>query len=132
MLERVRPRIVADHNIPLVAQAFAELGEVTTVPSGALTADAVGDADLLLVRSTVRVGAELLANSRVRFVATATIGTDHLDCEWLAARGIVWAAAPGSNADSVVQWFAATLLALARRLDLALDRLKLGIVGVGA
>lgn len=125
-------RIIADQNIPLVAQAFAELGEVVTLPSRALSPAAVHDADLVLVRSTVRVGPELLEGSRVRFVATATIGTDHLDRAWLDARGIAWAAAPGSNADSVVQWFSAALLAVARRLGLELSRLQVGIVGVGA
>jgi erythronate-4-phosphate dehydrogenase len=78
------------------------------------------------VRSTVKVNAALLAGSRVRFVGTATIGIDHLDTAWLDGAGIRWASAPGSNADSVVQWFAG---ALAMVPDVA--RRQLGIVGVG-
>ena len=62
----------------------------------------------------------------MRFVATATIGIDHLDTAWLDGAGIRWASAPGSNADSVVQWFAA---AMARVPDVA--QRQLGIVGVG-
>jgi erythronate-4-phosphate dehydrogenase len=119
-------RIVADANIAYVRDAFGPLGEVVTLPSAQLTADAVRDADLLLTRSTVKVNAALLAGSRVRFVATATIGIDHLDTAWLDGAGIGWASAPGSNADSVVQWLAA---ALARVPGLA--RRQLGIVGVG-
>ena len=119
-------RIVADANIPYVHEAFGPLGEVVTHPSGGLTAEAVREADLLLVRSTVKVNAALLGRSRVRFVATATIGIDHLDTAWLDATGIRWASSPGSNADSVVQWFAA---AMAHVPDLA--RRQLGIVGVG-
>jgi erythronate-4-phosphate dehydrogenase len=119
-------RIVADRNIAFVAEAFAGLGEVVALPAAALTPAAVRDADLLLVRSTVRVGAPLLDDSRVRFVATATIGIDHLDVPWLEARGITWAAAPGSNADSVVQWFAAAMACVPD-----LERRQLGIVGVG-
>ncbi len=119
-------RILADANIPYLHDAFGPLGEVVTLPSRQLTRDAVRDADLLLVRSTIRVDAALLEGSRVRFVATATIGIDHLDTAWLDAAGIRWASSPGSNADSVVQWFAA---AMARVPDVA--RRQLGIVGVG-
>jgi erythronate-4-phosphate dehydrogenase len=119
-------RIVADANIPYVRDAFGRLGEVVTLPSGELNAAAVREADLLLVRSTVKVGPALLEGSRVRFVATATIGVDHLDAAWLDGAGIRWASAPGSNADSVVQWFCA---AMARVPDVAGRRL--GIVGVG-
>ncbi len=89
------------------------------------------DADLLLTRSTVKVNAALLDGSRVSFVATATIGTDHLDLPWLESRGIVWASAPGSNADSVLQWFAAALMTLHERRALDVNRLRVGIVGVG-
>jgi erythronate-4-phosphate dehydrogenase len=119
-------RIVADANIAYVRDAFGPLGEVVTLPSAEITRAAVADADLLLTRSTVKVNEALLAGSRVRFVATATIGIDHLDTAWLDGAGIRWTAAPGSNADSVVQWFAA---AVARVPGLA--RRQLGIVGVG-
>jgi erythronate-4-phosphate dehydrogenase len=121
-----RMRIVADANISYVKDAFGPLGDVVTLRSSELTRDAVRDADFLLTRSTVKVNEALLAQSRVRFVATATIGIDHIDGAWLDGAGIRWASAPGSNADSVVQWFAA---AVARVPDLA--RRQLGIVGVG-
>jgi erythronate-4-phosphate dehydrogenase len=120
-------RIVADQNIAYVEQAFATLGEVTALPAAQIDAQVVRDADLLLCRSTLKVGPALLEGSRVRWVATATIGTDHLDLPYLAARGIGWAAAPGSNADSVVQWFAAALL----RLGIDVKRTRIGVVGVG-
>jgi erythronate-4-phosphate dehydrogenase len=123
-------RILADANIPFVKEAFAALGEVETVPSRELTRERVSDAELLLVRSTVKVGAPLLGGSKVRFVATATIGIDHLDTAWLDAQGIKWASAPGSNADSVAQWFVGVLAEIgARGIDL--EALQIGIVGVG-
>ncbi|HWE31349.1 MAG TPA: 4-phosphoerythronate dehydrogenase, partial [Polyangia bacterium] len=123
-------RIVADANIPYLHDAFGALGEVVTMPSRELSRDTVKEADLLLVRSTIRVNEALLANSRVRFVATATIGIDHLDAAWLDGAGIRWASAPGSNADSVVQWFAAALTTMSARVPDVAHR-QLGIVGVG-
>src|SRR5689334_5916892 len=119
-------RILGDANIPYLHDAFGALGQVETVPAREITPERVREVDLLLVRSTVRVNEALLSKSRVRFVATATIGIDHLDTAWLDRAGIRWASAPGSNADSVVQWFAA---ALARVPDVA--QRQLGIVGVG-
>src|SRR5690606_39010481 len=93
--------------------------------------DTARDADLLLVRSITRVGRELLEGSRVRFVATATIGEDHIDKPWLTAHGVAFASAPGSNAGSVTLYVSAALLALEERLGLELRRMTLGIVGVG-
>src|SRR5262249_21831184 len=92
---------------------------------------AVRGADVLLCRSTLRVGEALLAHSRVKLVATATIGTDHLDLPWLASRGITVASAPGSNAPSVALWWAAALLTGAARHRLTLAGRTAGIVGVG-
>jgi erythronate-4-phosphate dehydrogenase len=123
--------IVADRNVTQADEAFSALGEVRLFSASEITPDSVRDADLLLVRSTVRVGPALLEQSRVRFVATATIGVDHMDVEWLSSRGIAWASAPGCNADSVEQWFAAAVLTLHERQRLDLRQLRIGIVGVG-
>jgi erythronate-4-phosphate dehydrogenase len=124
-------RIVADENIPYVRDAFGALGDVTTISGRAISADAVRDADILLVRSITKVNRVLLDGSAVRFVATATIGEDHIDKAYLAERGIAFASAPGSNADSVRQYVTAALLVMAERFGLDLRRLGLGIVGVG-
>ena len=124
-------RIVADENIPYVREAFASLGEVTAVPGRGLTRAAVADAELLLVRSVTKVGPDLLAGTRVRFVATATIGTDHVDTNYLRERGIGFASAPGSNANSVAEYVVAALLVVARRLSWRLAGRSIGVVGVG-
>ncbi|NBC15705.1 MAG: 4-phosphoerythronate dehydrogenase, partial [Bacteroidetes bacterium] len=88
--------IVADENMPYVRDAFGTLGTVRLMAGRAIRPADVRDADVLLVRSVTRVDAELLAGSRVRFVGSATIGTDHVDQDSLAARGIGFAHAPGS------------------------------------
>jgi len=123
--------IVADENIPFVREAFAEFGDVRTMAGREMTPEAVRDAEMLLVRSVTRVNAELLSGSSVRFVGTATIGTDHVDTGWLARRGISFASAPGSNADSVAEYIVAALLVVAGREGRPLAGRALGIVGVG-
>ncbi len=124
-------KIVADANIPLLADAFGPLGRTHALPADRITPQAVTDADALLVRSVTRVDAPLLDGSRVRFVATATIGTDHVDLEYLASRGIGFASAQGSNARSVAEYVLAALSVLARRQGIRMTEQVLGIVGVG-
>ena len=124
-------KIIADENIPYVREAFSELGDVTTLSGRLIARDTLDDAEMLLVRSITRVGRELLEGSRVKFVATATIGEDHIDKPWLAAHGVEFASAPGSNAGSVTQYVASALLMLEERLPLDLRGMRLGVVGVG-
>src|SRR5690606_24442055 len=105
-------KLVADENIPLCEAFFGGFGEIVRLPGRQMTAAQLADADALLVRSVTRVDAGLLAGSRVRFVGTCTIGTDHLDTAWLESAGITWANAPGCNANSVVEYVYAALAAL--------------------
>ena len=124
-------KIVADENIPCVAAAFASLGEVTLRPGRAMTPEDVRDANILLVRSVTRVCAELLEGSRVQFVGSATIGFDHVDRDYLHARGIGFSTAPGSNATSAAEYVVSALLVLAERDGFALEGKRVGIVGCG-
>jgi erythronate-4-phosphate dehydrogenase len=124
-------KIIADENIPAVAQAFAALGDVTLLPGRGLRARDVHDADVLLVRSVTRVGRDLLEGSRVRFVGSATIGFDHVDRDYLRAREIGFATAPGSNATSAAEYVLSALLALGERNGFNLAGRTVGIVGCG-
>ncbi len=125
-------KIVADENIPLVREAFGPLGEVVTLPADAIHPDSVRQADALLVRSVTPVNALLLAGSRVRFVATATIGTDHVDQAYLAEHDVGFASAAGSNARSVTEYVFAALSVIAAMDGFGLADRVLGIVGVGS
>jgi len=124
-------KIVADANIPLLAEAFGPLGEVVALPADRITPSVLRDADALLVRSVTRVNEALLAASPVKFVATATIGFDHVDLGYLASRGIALASAQGSNARSVAEYVLAALAVLAKRGGYSMTQQVLGIVGCG-
>jgi len=123
--------IVLDSKNSMAAPAFSLLGTVRLLDTGAITSAALRDADVVVVRSETRVGRALLDGTRVCFVGTTTIGTDHVDLEYLSARGIGFAGAPGSNANSVAEYITAALLSLGERKGLELERLSLGVVGVG-
>lgn len=124
-------RIVADENMPCVSEWFAALGEVQTLPGRSLSAAAVRDADILLVRSVTEVNRALLKGSRVRFVGSATIGTDHLDTAYLASQDIAYANAPGCNANAVVDYVLSAIAALEGVLERLVDGGTVGIVGLG-
>jgi erythronate-4-phosphate dehydrogenase len=124
-------KIVADENIPLVGEAFGPMGEVVAVRADAIRPLLVRDAQALLVRSVTPVGPALLDGSAVRFVATATIGVDHVNQEYLQQRGIAFASAEGSNAQSVAEYVFTALAVLAERGGWRFRDKALGIVGVG-
>jgi len=125
-------KIVADRNIPLVEKAFAPFGEVEALPTTSITREAVRRAEALIVRSETKVTAALLDGSPVAFVGSASIGTDHVDLDELADRGIAFANAPGCNSDSVKEYIFAALLHLAREKSFLLRGKTLGVVGVGS
>ncbi len=123
--------IVADAKIPLLKTTFGQLGEVITMDAKAIEPQGVKEAHILLVRSETRVDRKLLEGSRVQFVASPTIGTDHIDLDYLQKRGIGFSSAPGCNADSVAEYVVAALLRLASRDHFSLRGKMLGVVGVG-
>jgi erythronate-4-phosphate dehydrogenase len=124
-------RILADRNIPFVIEAFRDLGEVTALDTPLITNQQVRGADILIVRSEIPVNEKLLHGSPVRFVGSATAGTDHIDTSYLQASKIAFANSPGCNANSVKEYVVAVLLAYAARNSLSLRGKTLGVVGVG-
>ena len=124
-------RIVADANVARVSEAFADVGELVLRPGRSITPDELRGADALLTRSITRVGPQLLDDSSVRFVGSTTIGTDHVDKEYLKKRNITFTSAPGSTAPPVAEWFVAALLVLARRRGWHVQDKTLGVIGIG-
>lgn len=123
--------IVADENIPLLDAFFAGFGEIRRYPGRAIDRECVRDADVLLVRSVTKVDRALLVDSKVRFVGTCTIGTDHLDLGYFAEAGIHWSSAPGCNARGVVDYVLGSLLTLAELDGVDLASRTYGVVGAG-
>lgn len=124
-------KIVVDQAIPYLRGVLEPYAEVVYLPGREIGAAEVRDADALIVRTRTRCDERLLAASRVRMIATATIGFDHIDLQWCASRGIEVATAAGCNARGVLQWMAATLDNLSRRGGWRPEEKTLGIVGVG-
>lgn len=129
---RIPMRIVVDENMPHAQALFAEFGEVIPLAGRQICAADLKEVDALMVRSITRVDRALLADCpRLRFVGTATIGTDHVDQTLLAERGIPFFSAPGCNKVSVGDYVLSALLVLAERHELDLGRMSLAVIGAG-
>lgn len=124
-------KLIVDENIAFADKAFNQFGNVILVSGREITNSILKDADILIVRSITNVNEELLQNTHVKFVGTATIGTDHIDLEHLKVNDIYFADAKGCNAYSVAEYIVAALLNLAVRFDFSLQDKSIGIVGVG-
>ena len=122
-------KIVADENIPYAKEAFSTIGDVVLVQGRNI--NSLTNTDVLVVRSITRVNEELLYNSSVKFVGTATIGYDHIDVEYLKNNNIGFASAPGSNANSVAEYVIAALLLYTGENGIELEGKSIGVIGVG-
>lgn len=125
-------KVLVDDKIPYIKEAIERIAdEVVYLPGGRIAPEDVRDVDALIVRTRTRCDRRLLAGSRVRFIATATIGFDHIDTAYCREAGIEWANAPGCNAASVAQYVQSALLLLQRERGVRLAGACLGVVGVG-
>lgn len=124
-------KFVIDSAIPYISGVLEPFAEVVYLPGKDFTPADVHDADALIIRTRTRCDASLLEGSRVKLIATATIGFDHIDLEWCKAHDIRVVTSAGCNAAGVLQWVSAVLATLAERYDMQPEKSTLGIVGVG-
>jgi len=124
-------KILYDENIPFGKDAFSTLGDVQSCAGREITSDMLKDIDLLFVRSVTKVNSELLEGTKVKFVATATSGSDHINKDYLAEKNIFFRDAIGSNANSVAEYVITSLLTLAEKNKFKLAGKSIGIIGVG-
>lgn len=126
-----RIKIVADSNIPFLEGIFEPYADIAYIDGKDITRDDIMDADALIIRTRTRCNEELLHGTRVSLIATATIGTDHIDMDWCRANGIRVYNAQGCNAGGVMQYVFTGLYGTASRNGIKLDDMTLGIIGVG-
>ncbi len=123
--------IVIDDKIPFLRGVLEPYAQVSYLPYSEITRERILQTDALIIRTRTRCNAELLKDTAVRFIASATIGHDHIDTDYCLTNNITWTNASGCNAASVEQYVLAALLELAKKNKLELKGKTLGIVGVG-
>jgi erythronate-4-phosphate dehydrogenase len=124
-------KIVADENIPQVYEAFSNLGEVELLPGREIAHKHLHNCQCLLVRTVTQIDHRLLDDTAVEFVGSATVGTDHVDLNYLENKHIAFSNAAGCNAEGVSEYVISGLFALSGHKGFDPFELKAGIIGCG-
>lgn len=124
-------KIIVDENIEFGGEAFSGFGEVELMHGRKIANESLKDCDALIVRSITKVDDNLLSDTPVKFVGTATIGTDHLDLNYLESRNIKYASAPGCNSFAVTEYVLTAISLFAHQSNFELADKSLGVVGYG-
>ncbi len=124
-------RIFADENIPFLKGVLEPYAHIEYFPGKQITREILKHADALLIRTRTKCNPELLTGTPVQFIASATIGFDHIDTDFCEKQNIFWTNAPGCNSSSVQQYVAAAMLKISSRFRFSLKDKTIGIIGVG-
>lgn len=129
----MRPTIIIDDHIPFIKGTLDHAADVHYLASSDITRRKLLEtkADALIIRTRTHCNAALLDGTNIRLIATATIGTDHIDTDYCASAGIAWTNAPGCNARSVAQYVGSALALCAHEEGSCLSDKTIGIVGHG-
>lgn len=124
-------RIIADDKIPYLKGVLEPYANIEYLPGSEINREVITNADALLIRTRTNCGPELLKGTAVGFIATATIGFDHIDTAYCQSQNIAWTNAPGCNSASVQQYIALALIQIAKFHKSELKGKTIGIIGVG-
>ncbi len=125
-------KLVIDDKIPFIRETISEItDDVVYLKGSEISSADVKDADALIVRTRTICNESLLAGSKVSFIATATIGFDHIDTAYMQKAGISWMNCPGCNSSSVAQYLRSSLILLCRKYSIEPKKTIIGIVGYG-
>ena len=120
-------QVVIDKGIPFLEGVIEPYAQVLYLLPEEITPDTVRDADALIVRTRTRIDKELIEGSKVRFVATATIGYDHINQDYCNQAGVRWVSCPGCNAQAVCDYVEEAI----STMKSGKKALTVGIVGYG-
>lgn len=126
-----KPIIIIDEAIPFIKGVFEPYATVCYSNGSEFDSK---NADILITRTRTKCNAALLDGTHVKMIATATIGTDHIDLDYCKLHGIKVVSAPGCNSGGVMQYVYTALFALAEKYKINLypdSPLTIGVIGVG-
>lgn len=124
-------KIIVDENVIFAKNAFGFFGDVTLVDGRNITHKLIKDADILIIRSVTNISKQLINNTNLKFIGTATIGVDHIDFEAIKQNNIYFSDAKGCNSYAVAEYVLTAILAIADKHNLTLEGKSIGIIGYG-
>ncbi len=124
-------RIVIDAHIPFIKGVLDGFAEVLYLNADEIDNINIASADALIIRTRTQCNSKLLDGTKVKFVATATAGYEHIDLNYCKENGIETYIARGCNANSVAQYIGSAISQWAIEGNRTLKGLTVGIVGWG-
>jgi erythronate-4-phosphate dehydrogenase len=124
-------KIIIDKNIPFVHGVLEPWADIEYVEGSRINHDLLEKAEAMIIRTRTKCDKSLLEKTAIKFIGTATIGTDHIDLEWCRKHEIKYASAPGCNSGSVMQYLASSLVELTKKYNIDPSSTTIGIIGVG-
>lgn len=124
-------KLVIDDACYAYKEMFGHLGNITAIAGRDINTNSIKDADILIVRSRTKVNQALLEKSQIKFVGSSVAGLDHVDQDYLKAKGIKFFSAQGCNSMAVAEFVISALVNLADELNFDHQKKTLGIIGVG-
>ena len=125
------PKVVIDSAMWVTPSLSALPIELVSIQGTQIVPADLKDANALLTRTVTRVDSNLLQDSPIAFVGTASAGTDHIDTRYLSERGIKLANAAGCNAGAVADYVLDAIYQC-QRLESLISGATVGLVGYGA
>ena len=129
MVDKIK--VVADNNIPFLKGVLEPYVDICYLNPSEIFNNNVKDVDALIIRTRTICNKKLLEGTKIKFIATATIGFDHIDIEYCKNNNITWINAPGCNSSSVMQYIASALVTISKKKGINLSKSAIGIIGVG-
>ncbi|MDR2652150.1 MAG: 4-phosphoerythronate dehydrogenase [Prevotellaceae bacterium] len=124
-------KIVIDDKIPFINGVFEPFADVVYKAGDEISRIDLLDADALVTRTRTICNAKLLEGTEVKFIASTTIGFDHIDADFCNRNNIAWTNAAGCNSLAVAQYVLAALLQISLQRNINLNKTTIGIIGVG-
>lgn len=123
-------KIIADSSLPNLSNAFPKPFELSLYNSQEELLNLITCKQILLCRANLKVTPEIIENSTLNYVATASSGIDHIDTDYLKTKNIKLIDAHGCNKIAVADYVLASIAALQQLKDLIFT--KAAVIGVGA
>lgn len=124
-------KIVIDKSIPFTEGVFEPYAEVLYRDGPLISHEDIRDADALIIRTRTQCDAQLLDDTNIKIIATATSGTENIDVDYCSSHGIHFQNAAGCNAGGVANYVFSAIFGMAARKSIPLSGLSLGIIGLG-
>lgn len=124
-------KVIIENSVPYLKGIAERYVSPIYLDNDDIIPENINEAEAMIVRSITKCNASLLRGTPIKYIVTATAGTDHIDSTYCTENAIAWDSTPGCNAIAVAQYVFSTLSLLSIKHGFSLLGRTIGIIGVG-